>query len=269
MADFGMPAEYALGAASWRAREWLGWNATLDEGAPGRLRRLRPQPARGPLGAAPPERGSCSVAASSPDRDRADHAPLECKPVVIASTTQVRGCGCVQKGPGSINDARARLLLTQPVLRKPGDGGADRRQTGVVSADRSGIGASKIADVLPLLGLRVRTGPLELRGITDDDLVALCDLATQGIHPPERMPFLVPWTDVPAERAAAQHRAVPLAHAAPTSPPTAWALHLGVWHDGTLVGTQAFETRALPGDPDGGDRFVAGRGPTRGRASGP
>jgi imidazolonepropionase-like amidohydrolase len=34
MAGLGMPAEYALGAASWRAREWLGWNATLDEGAP-------------------------------------------------------------------------------------------------------------------------------------------------------------------------------------------------------------------------------------------
>jgi imidazolonepropionase-like amidohydrolase len=34
MADLGMPAEYALGAASWRAREWLGWNATLGEGAP-------------------------------------------------------------------------------------------------------------------------------------------------------------------------------------------------------------------------------------------
>ena len=32
--NYGMPAEYALGAASWRAREWLGWNATLDEGAP-------------------------------------------------------------------------------------------------------------------------------------------------------------------------------------------------------------------------------------------
>src|SRR3954452_19287611 len=31
---YGMPAEYVLGAASWRAREWLGWNATLDEGAP-------------------------------------------------------------------------------------------------------------------------------------------------------------------------------------------------------------------------------------------
>lgn len=34
MAELGMPAEYALGAASWRAREWLGWNATLAEGAP-------------------------------------------------------------------------------------------------------------------------------------------------------------------------------------------------------------------------------------------
>ncbi len=34
LAGLGMPAEYALGAASWRAREWLGWNATLEEGAP-------------------------------------------------------------------------------------------------------------------------------------------------------------------------------------------------------------------------------------------
>jgi imidazolonepropionase-like amidohydrolase len=34
LAAYGMPAHYVLGAASWRAREWLGWNATLDEGAP-------------------------------------------------------------------------------------------------------------------------------------------------------------------------------------------------------------------------------------------
>jgi imidazolonepropionase-like amidohydrolase len=34
MVALGLPADYALGAASWRAREWLGWNATLDEGAP-------------------------------------------------------------------------------------------------------------------------------------------------------------------------------------------------------------------------------------------
>ncbi|MGO4258303.1 amidohydrolase family protein [Marmoricola sp. RAF53] len=34
MADLGITAFDALGAASWRAREWLGWNATLAEGAP-------------------------------------------------------------------------------------------------------------------------------------------------------------------------------------------------------------------------------------------
>jgi imidazolonepropionase-like amidohydrolase len=32
--DYGFSAEQALGAASWRARDWLGWNATLAEGAP-------------------------------------------------------------------------------------------------------------------------------------------------------------------------------------------------------------------------------------------
>jgi imidazolonepropionase-like amidohydrolase len=34
MAALGMPAEYALGAASWRARAWLGWNAGLAQGDP-------------------------------------------------------------------------------------------------------------------------------------------------------------------------------------------------------------------------------------------
>src|SRR6478672_5899799 len=34
LAAYGFSAEDALGAASWRARGWLGWNATLEEGAP-------------------------------------------------------------------------------------------------------------------------------------------------------------------------------------------------------------------------------------------
>lgn len=34
LAAYGIPAHDALGAASWRAREWLGWEATLAEGAP-------------------------------------------------------------------------------------------------------------------------------------------------------------------------------------------------------------------------------------------
>ena len=34
LAQLGMPVEDALGAASWRARSWLGWNAGLGEGDP-------------------------------------------------------------------------------------------------------------------------------------------------------------------------------------------------------------------------------------------
>ncbi|WP_341351090.1 amidohydrolase family protein [Nocardioides convexus] len=34
MAEMGLPNEYVLGAASWRARAWLGWNPGLDEGDP-------------------------------------------------------------------------------------------------------------------------------------------------------------------------------------------------------------------------------------------
>ncbi|WP_067440559.1 amidohydrolase family protein [Nocardioides jensenii] len=34
MHGIGLSAEAALGAASWRAREWLGWNSGLDEGDP-------------------------------------------------------------------------------------------------------------------------------------------------------------------------------------------------------------------------------------------
>ena len=34
LASMGLPPDYALGAASWRAREWLGWNPGLSEGAP-------------------------------------------------------------------------------------------------------------------------------------------------------------------------------------------------------------------------------------------
>jgi imidazolonepropionase-like amidohydrolase len=34
MAAMGLPADYVLGAASWRGREWLGWNAGLAEGDP-------------------------------------------------------------------------------------------------------------------------------------------------------------------------------------------------------------------------------------------
>jgi RimJ/RimL family protein N-acetyltransferase len=92
-----------------------------------------------------------------------------------------------------------------------------------------------------MLGLRVRCGPVELRGIDDQTLPELCELAEAGIHDPKQMPFLVPWTDAPLgelARNAAQYHWRSRADFSIA----AWSLHLGVWHDGVLVGAQGFET---------------------------
>jgi hypothetical protein len=50
-------------------------------------------------------------------------------------------------------------------------------------------------DLAPLFALRLRTPRVELRLPTEDELAQLARVAEQGIHPPEEMPFLVPWTD--------------------------------------------------------------------------
>lgn len=98
-------------------------------------------------------------------------------------------------------------------------------------------------DLFPPWGLRLDFGPLTLRGLTDEDLIQLAELAERGIHEGDRMPFLVPWTDAPpaalARNTAKYHWLSRAAFA-----PEAWSLHLGVWADGALVGTQSIETRA-------------------------
>ena len=99
-----------------------------------------------------------------------------------------------------------------------------------------------LSDVFPVFGLRISAGPLELRAITDDDLAALAELAARGIHPRERMPFALPWTDVPAEEFGPQF----VRHHWRTRADfrkDAWALNLGVWHEGTPVGVQGITTK--------------------------
>ena len=46
----------------------------------------------------------------------------------------------------------------------------------------------------PIYRLQIRSERLVLRLPTDDDLLALMDLAKAGIHPPDEMPFAVPWS---------------------------------------------------------------------------
>lgn len=99
-----------------------------------------------------------------------------------------------------------------------------------------------MADTFPIMGLRVTAGPIELRGLTDDDIAELAHLAGQGIHDPALMPFVYPWTDVAPKE-------LPLAFAQyhwrtrADFSAKAWVLNLGVWHEGTLVGVQGLDAQ--------------------------
>ena len=110
-----------------------------------------------------------------------------------------------------------------------------------VAARRDNARVTTIADVLPVLGLRVSAGPIELRGVTDDDLVSLSALAARGVHPADRMPFTVPWTDVEQENFALQFAQYHWRTRADFSP-SSWVLNLGVWWQGELVGVQGVNT---------------------------
>ena len=89
----------------------------------------------------------------------------------------------------------------------------------------------------PLFDLRVRTPTLELRVPTDDDLTTLAAEVALGIHDPEWMPFLVPWTKLPSpelERQAMQYHW----RCRADWKPEAWRLELAVVRDGVPVGLQ-------------------------------
>jgi RimJ/RimL family protein N-acetyltransferase len=89
----------------------------------------------------------------------------------------------------------------------------------------------------PLFDLRLRTANIELRLPTDDELIDLCLVAKAGVHPPEEMPFAVPWTDLPSpafERSYAQFHWAQRAQWKPEQ----WNLDLAVFVDGRAAGFQ-------------------------------
>lgn len=97
---------------------------------------------------------------------------------------------------------------------------------------------STMADAWPLFALRLRTERLVLRLPTDDDLLALLRVARGGIHPPDEMPFTVPWSVRPSpafEQGFLQYHWLCRAQWDPGS----WALNLMVELDGQPVGSLA------------------------------
>jgi RimJ/RimL family protein N-acetyltransferase len=89
----------------------------------------------------------------------------------------------------------------------------------------------------PLFGLRIRSERLVLRLPTDDDILALIDVAKAGIHPPDEMPFGVAWSVEPSpafEHGFVQHHWGMRA----SWTPEAWTLNLLVELDGRPIGSQ-------------------------------
>ena len=89
----------------------------------------------------------------------------------------------------------------------------------------------------PLFDLRIRTPLLELRPPTDEDLVELAAVAGRGVHPPDFMPFLVPWSKRPSpelERSVLQWNWRTRAEWTPER----WQLSLVVCRDGRIEGMQ-------------------------------
>lgn len=92
-------------------------------------------------------------------------------------------------------------------------------------------------NVAPLWGLRMRTPRLELRLPTEDELVELFRVAEAGIHPPEEMPFYVPWTDdLRLDAFLEFHRGSWEAWR-----PEKWSLNLVAFLEGKPIGSQGIE----------------------------
>ncbi len=90
--------------------------------------------------------------------------------------------------------------------------------------------------------LELRTPRLTLRPDDDEGLYELAALALRGVHPPEEMPFLFPWTDqAPDElvRASVQHHWGKRSQLTPSD----WNVNFLARHDGRVVGTQGLSAK--------------------------
>jgi RimJ/RimL family protein N-acetyltransferase len=94
-----------------------------------------------------------------------------------------------------------------------------------------------LTDLMPQFGLVLRTPRLELRLPSMEQLVAVGEVAAEGVHDPDYMPFMTPWTDQePLERARSTMRWRWRAWGSWT--PEDWTLDFVVLCEGTVVGTQ-------------------------------
>jgi len=91
-------------------------------------------------------------------------------------------------------------------------------------------------DIRPLYSLRLAAAGLELRLPDDQELLQLARTAEKGVHPPDEMPFRVPWTDPSPtfiEDFITHHQEL-----RDSWSPDKWRLRLAVFVDGEPIGVQ-------------------------------
>jgi len=94
----------------------------------------------------------------------------------------------------------------------------------------------------PLRNLVLRTQRLELRPDDDYGLYQLIEVARAGIHPPEYMPFGIPWTDAPDAELGVNSLRHYWSHRAQLRPDD-WHVHFLIRLDGKVIGEQAVHGR--------------------------
>ncbi|WP_225997404.1 GNAT family N-acetyltransferase [Myceligenerans pegani] len=107
------------------------------------------------------------------------------------------------------------------------------------------ISREDLATVWPAFALTVRCDDLELRVPDDADLLALADVAAQGVYDRPDVPYRWAWTRGTPEEVRRNVLAYQWA-ARGHFTPDRWRLELGVFHDGDPVGIQAISARNFP-----------------------
>lgn len=100
-------------------------------------------------------------------------------------------------------------------------------------------------DPWPLRHLVLRTPRLTLRPDDDEGLYELAALALRGVHPPQEMPFLSPWTDQEPDdlvRGTVQYHWGVRSRLTPSD----WNVNFLVRHDDRVIGTQGLSAKAFP-----------------------
>ena len=87
--------------------------------------------------------------------------------------------------------------------------------------------------------------PLELRGLTDELLRELCDVAEAGIHDPDEMPFYFPWSTAPVGELGRNTAAYHWGKRSTFSPED-FCVDLAVLLVGQVIGCQGVAAKHFP-----------------------